>query len=572
MAQAETFTLDFKFGGNTEFLAKLESLMRRVDERFDVLEDNFENTNREVKELGDSFDEIAPSMERFGSRISNLTSRLQYLVSSWVSVYSLRRMWDFGMESMGISSTQEHGERQLKNVLHNMGTEDSYDELKAAASSIQQRTLYGDEVMIGAAGELSTYMKDPEALKAMMGVLADYAAGMTGGGEVGYDQMVSFATGLGMAYDGNYRSLNMRGFDTTALKKLDKKEAAGGKVTEMDRVKALQESLETWNGMAEDMAKTGDAAFIQFKNKLGDLREEMGQKLFPVFNKLVAALDAHLPQIQTMFDGLATSFDSMATAISENLDDIVSFGESLAEWVPKIVDLALSLASFVEQTVGFKNVFAGLVGLMAVNKISGFVSAFKEFVATMNSGTSAMMNAANASSRWVEEFSKVDKGLGGLRDGVNKLGSTAVGSAGLIVAAIGSISMAWDAISKEWEGYKTVKANDEKLSANNEAFDNLAKIKKQFKEGSLSEATYKNWYERTEKKLGRSLKGTAYDIWNEIKKERKSAVRKPDVNTMNVNLTADIDKVGLLLNANMRRLIERQVKLNYETSIVTEVG
>ena len=41
---SEVFNLDFKFGGNAEFLVKLESLLQRIDARFDSFEDD-------VKEL-----------------------------------------------------------------------------------------------------------------------------------------------------------------------------------------------------------------------------------------------------------------------------------------------------------------------------------------------------------------------------------------------------------------------------------------------------------------------------------------------------------------------------------------
>lgn len=576
MAQNETFTLDFKFGGNIEFLAKLETLMQRVDDRFDVIEDSFEETTDSLRDFGSAVKDISPSIDSFGNKIGGLAERFKYLIASYVSLYSIQRIWGFGMESMNIASVQNQGEMQLRNVLKNTGNEGSYEELKATASAIQGKTNYGDEAMIGAAAELSTYMKDPEALKAMMNMLADYAAGMTGGGEVGYDQMVQFATGLGMAYDGNYMSLNRKGFDTSGLKKLDKKEAAGGKVSEMDRVRALQESLETWNGLAEDMAGSGAASFIKLKNKLGDLREELGTRLFPIFNKLVAALDEKMPQIKEMLDGIGDAFESIAEVITDNIDDIIDFGKSLSEWVPKIINMAFEFGTFINRTIRFENVIKGLVGVMAVEKVSEFSGVFSKLMPMFNNNTIAIQNFENVASEILDDMWSIDGGfIGGLKKGreaLNEFGNTALGKFLMIGAAFTSISMAIDAIKGEWDAKKVLESNNKKQREQENSLNRLLKDLKKFREGIISEEKYKDSYNSVSRFLGKDLKNTAFNIWKEIKKERKDVIRKPDNNTMNVNLTADIDKIGLLLNANMRRLIESQIRLNRESSIVTEVG
>lgn len=55
----------------------------------------------------------------------------------------------------------------------------AFDQITSKASEIQGRGIYGDEAMIAAAGEFSTYFTDADAITTMMDTLADYAMGMS---------------------------------------------------------------------------------------------------------------------------------------------------------------------------------------------------------------------------------------------------------------------------------------------------------------------------------------------------------------------------------------------------------
>ena len=60
----------------------------------------------------------------------------------------------------------------------------AFDTITAKASEIQSKGIYGDEAMIAGAAEFSTYFSDTAAIEMMMDTLADYAMGMSGGGEL----------------------------------------------------------------------------------------------------------------------------------------------------------------------------------------------------------------------------------------------------------------------------------------------------------------------------------------------------------------------------------------------------
>lgn len=52
---------------------------------------------------------------------------------------------------------------------------DAFDQITEKASEIQSRGIYGDEAMIAAAAEFSTYFSDTDAIEMMMDTLSDYA-------------------------------------------------------------------------------------------------------------------------------------------------------------------------------------------------------------------------------------------------------------------------------------------------------------------------------------------------------------------------------------------------------------
>lgn len=411
MAMSEVFNLDFKFGGNAEFLVKLESLLQRIDSRFDSFEDDVKDTTVATDKMADAVDDLNQSFQRGLGTMGEFGERLKDIAKYYLSFTAVRagaeRVWSFGMQSMDAFSTQERAENQLKGVMQNRGTLDQFQNIKDYAAEIQGRSIYGDEAMIRGAGELATYVKGTQSLKSMMDLLTDYAAGMTGGGEVSPEMMESLATGLGMAYDGNYMSLRRKGFDTSKLEALDalaenggvwgakerkkygdvldadllKQARAAGGVTEQMRVDALKESLKDWQGLSDTVKDLDSSAIVRFNNALGDLRENVGKRLYPVFNGLVLAIDEKMPTIEAFFDRVGDMFTSMADSFSSHLDSIFEIGEHLAEILPELVELGLNLLQVADDVVfkflGFRDAIIALGIAMATPTVIGYTRQLK---------------------------------------------------------------------------------------------------------------------------------------------------------------------------------------------------
>lgn len=408
MAMSEVFNLDFKFGGNAEFLVKLESLLQRIDARFDSFEGDVKESTEATDKMADAVDDLNDSFKDGVGRMSEFGEKLKDIAKYYLSFTAIRsgaeRIWSFGMQSMEAYSTQERAENQLKGVMKNRGNLDQFQTIKDYAAEIQGRSIYSDEAMIKGAGELATYVKGTQSLKSMMDLLTDYAAGMTGGGEVSPEQMESLATGLGMAYDGNYMAMRRKGFDTSKLEALDAIVENGGRwgdkekkkygdvldtetlrqikelggVTEQMRVDALKESLKDWQGLSDAVNDLDSSAIIRFNNALGDLRENIGKKIYPTFNRLVATIDKKMPTIEAFFASIGTMFMSLADSLAEHLDSLFEIGSHLATILPVVVDFGLGLLEVVDLVVfkfmGLNEILIGLGTVALVQAVKALLA------------------------------------------------------------------------------------------------------------------------------------------------------------------------------------------------------
>lgn len=604
MAMSEVFNLDFKFGGNAEFLARLEALLERVDARFESVEYSVKDAANatddmadRVDDLNDSFKEGVGSMTSFGEKLKDIA---QYYLSFQAIRMGAERVWSFGMESMDAYSTQERAENQLKGVMRNRGTLDQFQTIKDYASEIQGRSIYGDEAMIKGAGELATYVKGTESLKSMMDLLIDYAAGMTGGGEVSPEQMESLATGLGMAYDGNYMAMRRKGFDTSKLEALDaiaenggvwgakekkkygdvldadllRQARAAGGVTEQMRVDALQESLQDWKGLSNEVNKLDSSALIRFNNKLGDLREEIGKKLYPVFNRLVGYIDEKMPTLERLYDSFAKVFETIATAIVDNLPGLTAAVEILGTAVRFLADYyrpilatvfamklvppalkAISTASATAATSGLGGIAKALVGV--VNPASLAATAIVGLGAVLwNMWDKSQKEQAKrtreisseAADRSIAEVRKLDEEASKATNEFQKRGIVEEKKKALQRAAE-QISL----YAQSNDGY----AKAEWADLFPTGLDMTDYATKRF----LGKVKFRNPGENKEKNPFDDIKADMEKMMKESKTNLYQTFNTTNIE-QKVNVAAEVEKIGMLLNFSVRAAIEQAMRQN----------
>lgn len=636
MAMSEVFNLDFKFGGNAEFLVKLESLLQRIDARFDSFEDDVKESTQATDKMADAVDDLNDSFKEGVGAMSSFGEKLKDIAKYYLSFQAIRagaeRVWSFGRESMEIFSTQERAENQLKGVMKNRGNIDQFQNIKDYAAEIQGRSIYGDEAMIRGAGELATYVKGSGSLKSMMDLLADYAAGMTGGGEVSPEQMESLATGLGMAYDGNYMAMRRKGFDTSKLEALDaivenggrwgakerkkygdvldasilKQIKAAGGVTEQMRVDALRESLEDWKGLSGEVNKLDSSAIIRFNNALGDLRENIGMRLYPTFNRLVDSIDKHMPDIEDAFGAVAEMFETMANTIEGHVDDIKDVIKSFAEML-KII--ARYPKATIAAGLGLKVLTSG-----ALTAAGGFGTFSKQLqtnitqVGNLNSALSVLVGGV--AGYQMTDAEKLEgggsSGVGGVLGGVAMgalAGAKAFGvfgaAAGAAAAAVGA---AFRSIMGEMDAMHDKRENEKNWNDKSNGFRALQSLQKQaiaarkrgdFEDAEQLQGRLQKNIDAFEGRWGKGSAGTGFrmtvaggsanyeklksDAARKAQQDAKKQAKGDMYNTFNttnnyidqkVNVAAEVEKIGMLLNFSVRAAIEQGLRASQNKALV----
>lgn len=276
--------------------------------------------NAAIEEMEANYKAAARGQENLNDKIAaggNAADSLLGKVKSLASAYAIKKGIDFLSGSLELFNTQLNAETQLNTVLNNVGAaEGALDRLRAKAQSIQGKSVFGDEALIGGAAEFSTYMKDDEAIGVMMDTLANYAAGMSGGGEVGYKEMVDYATGLGKVMTGSYEAMSKKGFEFTEQQK---KIIENG--TDMEKALVISDVInESWDGLAQKMANTPAGRIIQLKNTLGDMREELASRIYPAVMQLFDSIGSWTGKAGNFVASFAKRLNVVIRVISGILD------------------------------------------------------------------------------------------------------------------------------------------------------------------------------------------------------------------------------------------------------------
>lgn len=231
---------------------------------------------------------------------------------------------------------------------------DAFDQITEKASEIQSRGIYGDEAMIAAAAEFSTYFSDTDAIEMMMDTLSDYAMGMSGGGEIGSQQMVDYATNLGKIMSGAYDAMTKKGFELSDTQKA----IIEGTATQEQIVSALGEEYltmsqdmqaaaaisqvieESWSGLYENMSNTPEGKIIQMTNAWGDMKEVIGGQLYPYVLLFVDAITKNWSTIEGVVQGIITGLEFLLGMLSWVLEAAIYIADAIIDnwsWISPII-------------------------------------------------------------------------------------------------------------------------------------------------------------------------------------------------------------------------------------------
>ncbi|MCH5192173.1 MAG: hypothetical protein J1F23_08430 [Oscillospiraceae bacterium] len=307
--------------GMTATLKKINKAMGMVLDSFDAVQrasgqtfntaniaaarQEIGQANAMIEEMEQSYRDCNNQQSALNSQISEgtmaaggLLSKIKGIAATYLGMKGI----SWVKESLSLFDTQKNAETQLKTVLNNMGVAgDAFDNLKAKASDLQSITAFGDESLIGGAAEFATYMQDDKAIAIMMETLTNYAAGMSGGGEVGYKEMVDYATGLGKIVNGSYDAMTKKGFTFT-----DQQKQIVENGTDMEKALVISDVVnESWANLATQMANTPKGQILQMKNSFSDMREELADRIYPAVMQFFNTINQNSGSTNGLITGLA---------------------------------------------------------------------------------------------------------------------------------------------------------------------------------------------------------------------------------------------------------------------------
>lgn len=242
--------------------------------------------------------------------------------------------------------------------------EAAYDQIVEKAQDIQSRGIYGDEVMIAAAAEFSTYFSDTDAVTLMMDTLTNYAMGMSGGGAIDTSGMVDYATNLGKIMTGAYDAMTKKGFEfSDAQKAIIEGTATQSQIvstlgeeylamsSDMQAAAAISQVIEeSWSGLYENMSATPRGKLIQLNNAWGDLTETIGERLYPYVVQFVDIIEENWPTIEEIADGITMALQAMLNVLAWVLEKAIGVARYIIDnWSqiePVITPIVAALVAY----------------------------------------------------------------------------------------------------------------------------------------------------------------------------------------------------------------------------------
>lgn len=289
-----------------------------------------------TQQLKNARDELGKAKDK-GDKLANTLKTV-------FSFMAVKQFLGYVKSALDAFNVKTKYEVQLSTVMaNNGGTMEQFKSVTAAAEGLEKKTTYGAAGLVGGAAELSTYLKDAQALEKMLPTLTNYAAGM-GGMDVTPEQMVNYATDLGKALDGTYDGLQKKGFILT-----DAQKQIIELGTDMERVQVITDVInQSWDGLAESFAKTPEGKMIQFQNTMGRIGETIGGNVVGSFLLLIDTVTAFVESEagQWLINGLSMGINTVISVLTWLIGVVHSFTASIQEnW--GIVQPILSVIAFV---------------------------------------------------------------------------------------------------------------------------------------------------------------------------------------------------------------------------------
>lgn len=269
------------------------------------------------KKFYKEMDKIENRADGFVKNISNMSGAIKkaFVGASVVAVGKLA--FAIGKDLVGATNVQIKAETRLESIAKKVtkATDGQIESMERLAAAQQKVSTFGDEVLICGQSQLLSFGMQAESAEKLTQGLADLLAANKGMIATQEDAINS-ANLLGKAFMGQAGALSRVGI------LLDDHQAELLKTgDEMTKINTLIEIMnQNYGGLAESYSKMPEGKFIQLQNEIGDLKEELGEELLPVFEETVELIGDKMPEISKVASDSLTVLVKTVELLIDNIE------------------------------------------------------------------------------------------------------------------------------------------------------------------------------------------------------------------------------------------------------------
>ena len=256
----------------------------------------------------------------------------------------------------------------------------AFDSVVDKAHEIQGQGIYTDNTMIAGATELSSAFSDPTAIVMMMDTLADFAMGVSGGGETDGGTMAQYAGILGDARAGSYEAMAEKGLAFTEAQKA----VIEGTATQEQVIAAIGEEYlnasqdiqaaaainavisDSWDGLYETLSNTPDGKIIQLNHAFEEIAGVIGGQLYPIVIEFVDLIINNQETIQWVLSIFALGLQIVLSILSALMERAMEFGQNIIDNWEQIGPLVGTIAGMILILAAAFLVYKTAMGVAAV--------------------------------------------------------------------------------------------------------------------------------------------------------------------------------------------------------------
>jgi len=248
------------------------------------------NVRADVSEFQKAMQSAQKTMSKMGEKIGNIGKTFSVAVTAPLALLA--------KTSIDAANDQLEVEKKLETVLKQRtnATTEQIQAIKDLTAAQQKAGVIGDEVQLAGAQQIATFVNTTESVETLIPAMNNLIAQQKGVNATQTDA-INIANMVGKAFTGQVGALSRVGitFDETQAKIIK----FG---TEEEKATTLSQILTQNVGeMNAALLETDEGQITQVTNALGDMMEEIGKELLPMFKTLVGWLDV----IVSWFSGLS---------------------------------------------------------------------------------------------------------------------------------------------------------------------------------------------------------------------------------------------------------------------------